>query len=89
MKTTTLVTFPLFFTSSDTAENRLGDDTNIGRHILDLCKHPQQYSIVVVSTTVQYLGPFRSFLGEERGETSPKLLILITDIAWFYNFEQR
>ena len=46
-------------------------------------KHPQQYSIVVVSSTVYYLGAFRSFWGEERGETRPKLLILITDIAWF------
>ena len=51
-------------------------------------KYPQQYSIVVVSTTVYYLGAFRSFWGEERGETRSKLLILITDIAWFFNFEQ-
>jgi len=51
-------------------------------------KQPQQYSIVVVSTTVYYLGAFRSFWGEERGETRSKLLILITDIAWFFNFEQ-
>ena len=36
VKTTTSVTFPLFSTSYDTAENRLGDDTNIGRHILVL-----------------------------------------------------
>ena len=50
-------------------------------------KHPQQYSIVVVSTTV-YLGVFSSFWVEERGETRPKLLILITDIAWFFYFEQ-
>ena len=39
-------------------------------------KQPQQYSIVVVSTTVHYLGVFRSFLGEERVETSPKLFNL-------------
>ena len=51
-------------------------------------KCPQQYSIVVVSTTVYYLGAFRSFWGEERGETRSKLLIFITDIAWFFNFEQ-
>ena len=36
VKTTTSVTFPLFSTSYDTAENRLGDDTHIGRHILVL-----------------------------------------------------
>ena len=51
-------------------------------------KHPQQYSIVVVSTTVHYLGALRSFLGEERVETSPKLLIWITYVAWFLNFKQ-
>ena len=51
-------------------------------------KQPQQYSIVVVSTTVHYLGAFRSFLGEERVETSPKLLIWITYVAWFLNFGQ-
>ena len=50
-------------------------------------KQPQQYSIVVVSTTVHYLGAFRSFLGEEWGETRPELLISVTDIAWFFNFE--
>ena len=51
-------------------------------------KQPQQYSIVVVSTTVHYLGALRSFLGEERVETSPKLLIWITYVAWFLNFKQ-
>ena len=51
-------------------------------------KHPQQHSMVVVSATVYYFAAFRSFLGEERGETRPKLLILITDITWFFNFEQ-
>ena len=51
-------------------------------------KQPQQYSIVVVSTTVHYLGAFRSFLVEESVETSPKLLIWITYVAWFLNFEQ-
>jgi len=50
-------------------------------------KQPQQYSIVVVSTTVNYLGAFMSFLGEENGVTRQKFLILITDIAWFFNFE--
>ena len=48
---------------------------------------PQQYSIVVVSTTVNYWGAFRSFFGEENGVTRQKFLILITDIAWFFNFE--
>ena len=33
------------------------------------------------SATVHYLGAVRSFLGEERGETSTKLVNLITDIA--------
>ena len=51
-------------------------------------KPPQQYSIFVVSTTVHYLGVFRSFLGEERVETSPKLLIWWTYMAWFFNFKQ-
>ena len=46
-------------------------------------KHPQKYSIVVVSTTAHYLGAKRSFWGEEKGETSLKLLILIPDIVWF------
>ena len=44
--------------------------------------------VVLVSTTVHYLGSFRSFLGEKRVETSPKFVILITGIAWFLNFEQ-
>ena len=44
-------------------------------------KQPQQYSIVVVRTTVHYLGAFRSFLGEEMVETSPKLLIWIPYVA--------
>ena len=44
--------------------------------------------VVLVSTTVHYLGSFRSFLGEKRVETSPKFVILITGIAWFFNFEQ-
>ena len=48
---------------------------------------PQQYSIVVVSTTVNYLGAFMSFLGNENGVARQKFLILITDIAWFFNFE--
>ena len=30
--------------------------------------------VVLVSTTVHYLGSFRSFLGEKRVETSPKFL---------------
>ena len=52
-------------------------------------KHPQQYSIVVVSTTVYYFGAFRSFWGEEWGETRPKLLFLITDVLWFWlNFAE-
>ena len=51
-------------------------------------KQPQQYSIVVVLTTVHYLGAFRSFLGEEMVETSPKLLIWIPYVAWFLNFKQ-
>ena len=51
-------------------------------------KQPQQYSVVVVSTTVHYLGALRSFLGEERVETSPKLSIWITYVAWFLNFGQ-
>ena len=46
-------------------------------------KHAQQYSIVVVSTTVHYLGALRWFWGDEKGKTSPKLLILIPEIAWF------
>ena len=50
-------------------------------------KPPQQYSIVIVSTTVNYLGAFMSFLAEENGVTKQKFLILITDIAWFFNFE--
>ena len=50
-------------------------------------KHPQQYSIVMVSTTVNYLGAFMSFLGEENGVTKQKFLLLITDIAWFFNFK--
>ena len=47
-------------------------------------KHHQKYSIDMVSTTVYYLGAFRSFWGEERGETRPKLSIWITDIAFFF-----
>ena len=50
-------------------------------------KPPQQYSIVMVSTTVNYLGAFMSFLGEENGVTKQKFLLLITDIAWFFNFK--
>ena len=46
-------------------------------------KWPQQYSMVVVSTTGHYLGAIRTILGEERGKTSPKFLILRTDIALF------
>ena len=58
---------------------------------------PQQYSIILASTTIHYLGAFRSFLGEERVETSPKLFnwdnlysmvfILLTAITWL-NFAQ-
>ena len=38
------------------------------------------------STISHYLGAIRTILGEERGETSPKLLIWITYVAWFLNF---
>ena len=51
-------------------------------------KQPQQYSIVVVSTTVYFLGALMSFSGEERGEIRPKLFILITNKAWIFNFKQ-
>ena len=40
-------------------------------------KHAQQYSIVVVSTTVHYLGAIRSFWGDEKGETSPSVFTKI------------
>ena len=45
MKTTTSVSFPLFSTRADTAENWLGDDTNIAGHILDLWCTIENYRV--------------------------------------------
>ena len=52
-------------------------------------KQPQKNSVVVISTTAHYLGAKRSFWGEEKGETSLKLLILIPDIVWFLTLNSK